>query len=152
MFSPWRWPQMPAWNLQSNSNSDWHRSQQGLDDKAGQPFQGHGLLSNTHCYWWQIKLIEMTWSGVALRCTGGPHIVARTRLNYPISLEGKWDFEVVRFSVHYYYPISLEGKWDFEVVRFSVHYYYPISLEGKWDFEVVRFSVHYYYYYYYTCS
>ena len=60
------------------------------------------------------------------------------------------DFEVVRFSVHYYYPISLEGKWDFEVVRFSVHYYYPISLEGKWDFEVVRFSVHYYYYY--TCS
>ena len=51
-----------------------------------------------------------------------------------------------------YYPISLEGKWDFEVVRFSVHYYYPISLEGKWDFEVVRFSVHYYYYYYYTCS
>ena len=48
------------------------------------------------------------------------------------------------------YPISLEGKWDFEVVRFSVHYYYPISLEGKWDFEVVRFSVHYYYYY--TCS
>ena len=93
---------------------------------------------------------------------------------YPISLEGKWDFEVVRFSVHYYYyyPISLEGKWDFEVVRFSVHYYYyPISLEGKWDFEVVRFSVHYYYpippigewdlvfvwfhlryYYYYRCS
>ena len=71
--------------------------------------------------------------------------------SYPISLEGKWDFEVVRFSVHYY-PISLEGKWDFEVVRFSVHYYYPISLEGKWDFEVVRFSVHYYYYYYYTCS
>ena len=49
----------------------------------------------------------------------------------------------------YIYPISLEGKWDFEVVRFSVHYYYyPISLEGKWDFEVVRFSVHYYY----TCS
>ena len=30
------------------------------------------------------------------------------------------------------YPISLEGKWDFEVVRFSVHYYYyPISLEGN---------------------
>ena len=23
-----------------------------------------------------------------------------------------------------HYPISLEGKWDFEVVRFSVHYYY----------------------------
>ena len=26
-----------------------------------------------------------------------------------------------------YYPISLEGKWDFEVVRFSVHYYYTCS-------------------------
>ena len=50
-------------------------------------------------------------------------------------------------ALTHHYPISLEGKWDFEVVRFSVHYY-PISLEGKWDFEVVRFSVHYYY----TCS
>ena len=36
------------------------------------------------------------------------------------------------FIIHacIYYPISLEGKWDFEVVRFSVHYYYPIPQKG----------------------
>ena len=59
----------------------------------------------------------------------------------------KWDRPLGPWPSSSSYPISLEGKWDFEVVRFSVHYYYPISLEGKWDFEVVRFSVHYYYYY-----
>ena len=44
----------------------------------------------------------------------------------------KWDRPLGPWPSSSSYPISQEGKWDFEVVRFSVHYYYyPIPQKGN---------------------
>ena len=54
--------------------------------------------------------VAVTWSDLAKPCPWSKAIGNgiycapwHSASSYPISLEGKWDFEVVRFSVHYYY-------------------------------------------------